>query len=414
MKTSYNNFIDDYWENEILKMNEKQDKSRYENDMFSITKKPYTWVGENTYENLLINLNIIQSGINFKNKFLEIISSKKGIENWVDIENEYYTQLKNTYLNPQFSVYGRKVVELNDDFNQIKLKLVDYLKQIEHEFNENKGANIYELKKAIGNIIYEPFNLKDFTEASKNSKIELEYNLIKKDIEDLKNDPPSVFNELNDYKKTLISKVGIDNPLENLSKFKKNDDAHHYIDLIPDNILFLNFNYTSTHLAYNNPINFDQIYDNKKSKVKSINIHGHLENINNPVIFGFGDELDEEYKQIEKLNNNKYLENIKSINYLETNNYKELLDFISSSSFQVFIFGHSCGLSDRTLLNTIFEHDNCASIKLFYHKKDIDNDNYSDIVRNISRNFNDKAKMRDRVVNKNYCKPLYYNGVERI
>ncbi|MEZ4878439.1 MAG: AbiH family protein, partial [Flavobacterium sp.] len=173
MKTSYNNFIDDYWENEILKMNEKQDKSRYENDMFSITKKPYTWVGENTYENLLINLNIIQSGINFKNKFLEIISSKKGIENWVDIENEYYTQLKNTYLNPQFSVYGRKVVELNDDFNQIKLKLVDYLKQIEHEFNENKGANIYELKKAIGNIIYEPFNLKDFTEASKNSKIEL-------------------------------------------------------------------------------------------------------------------------------------------------------------------------------------------------------------------------------------------------
>ncbi|WAC03842.1 AbiH family protein [Lacinutrix neustonica] len=171
--------------------------------------------------------------------------------------------------------------------------------------------------------------------------------------------------------------------------------------------MFLNFNYTFTDKSYNNPREFDQYNEDKYSSVKSIHIHGTTDrHDNNPVIFGFGDEIDDDYKSIEKLNDNSYLEHIKSINYLETDNYKKLLEYINSGNFQIFIFGHSCGISDRTLLNTIFEHENCASIKLFYHQKAEHIDNYSDIVRNISRNFNDKAKMRDRVVNKNYCEQL--------
>jgi hypothetical protein len=38
-------------------------------------------------------------------------------------------------------------------------------------------------------------------------------------------------------------------------------------------------------------------------------------------------------------------------------------------SFQVLIMGHSCGLSDRTLLNIVFEHNNCRSIKVFITKQ---------------------------------------------
>lgn len=33
-------------------------------------------------------------------------------------------------------------------------------------------------------------------------------------------------------------------------------------------------------------------------------------------------------------------------------------------------------------------------------------DNYIDIIQNISRDFNDMTLMRDRVVNKGYCRPL--------
>ncbi|MBN2639196.1 MAG: hypothetical protein JXR65_08945 [Bacteroidales bacterium] len=88
------------------------------------------------------------------------------------------------------------------------------------------------------------------------------------------------------------------------------------------------------------------------------------------------------------------------------NNYKKLPEFINSDEIQVFIFGYSCGISDRTLLNTIFEHDSCASVKVFYQKKEDGNDNFSDVIRNISRKFNDKAKMRDKLVNKEYSEPL--------
>jgi hypothetical protein len=55
--------------------------------------------------------------------------------------------------------------------------------------------------------------------------------------------------------------------------------------------------------------------------------------------------------------------------------------------------GYSCGLSDRTLLNTIFEHNN-RSIKFYYETKDdngvVIKDNYTEIIQNISRHFNKK------------------------
>lgn len=91
---------------------------------------------------------------------------------------------------------------------------------------------------------------------------------------------------------------------------------------------------------------------------------------------------------------------------METDNYKRLLEFVNNDEYQIFIFGHSCGNSDRTLLNTLFEHENCVSIKPFYYLKEDGTDNYSDMVRNISRNFNNKAIMRDKVVNKKDCEPL--------
>ena len=68
--------------------------------------------------------------------------------------------------------------------------------------------------------------------------------------------------------------------------------------------------------------------------------------------------------------------------------------------------GHSCGKSDRTLLNTLFEHRNCVSIKPYYYQKPNGTDNYIELVQNISRNFTDMKLMRDRVVIKPYTEPL--------
>lgn len=163
----------------------------------------------------------------------------------------------------------------------------------------------------------------------------------------------------------------------------------------PENILFLNFNYTR----------IIDLYTRDTDRFKIVNIHGELNNIENPIIFGYGDELDEKYKSIEQLNINEYLVNIKSIKYAQTRKYKELLAFVDSSEYQVFIMGHSCGISDRTLLNKIFQHTNCKLIKPFFHVKD-GYDNYTDISINISRNFTDKSLFREILVNKLDCEPL--------
>lgn len=88
------------------------------------------------------------------------------------------------------------------------------------------------------------------------------------------------------------------------------------------------------------------------------------------------------------------------------NNYRKLLVFIEYAPYQIYIMGHSCGTSDRTMLNTLFEHRNCVSIKPFYYEKYDGSDNYLEIVQNISRNCTNMKLMRDRVVNKQYCTSL--------
>jgi hypothetical protein len=163
-----------------------------------------------------------------------------------------------------------------------------------------------------------------------------------------------------------------------------------------NNMLLLNFNYTETERLYTKNSNADKV----------IHIHGELSNKNNPIIFGYGDEIDDKYKLIEQKNDNDYLENIKSIKYSITRNYKELCTFINSDKYQIFIMGHSCGISDRTLLNTLFEHQNCTSIKIFYHDRGNGNDNYIDLYKNISRNFISKSLQRERVINKMDSEPL--------
>lgn len=166
-------------------------------------------------------------------------------------------------------------------------------------------------------------------------------------------------------------------------------------DITPCATMFLNFNYTKTPEKY--------LSDSSNGMVNYI--HGNLDNPES-VIFGYGDELDSTFKQLQNKNDNECMRHIKSIRYLESDNYRKMLEFIESDSFQVIIMGHSCGNSDRTLLNTLFEHRNCVSVKPYYYISKDGKDNYLDIIQNISRNFTDMKLMRDRVVNKTFCEPL--------
>ena len=127
-------------------------------------------------------------------------------------------------------------------------------------------------------------------------------------------------------------------------------------------------------------------------------IHCCLNDNKNPIIFGFGDELDPAYKNIEELQIKGSLKYIKSFWYFRTNKYHDLIRFIESGDFQVYIIGHSCGLSDRTLLSMIFEHEKCKSIKIFHHTYGDKKNNFIELTQNISRQFTNKIMMRNKIV----------------
>lgn len=177
------------------------------------------------------------------------------------------------------------------------------------------------------------------------------------------------------------------------------------VNQIPSTLI-LDFNYTSTIKNYLSLINPNYyLYGN----IEHIKIHGELNNSKNPINLGFGDEMDDHYRILEKKNDNRYLKYIKSFMYSNNTNYRKLLNWIDSNDFQVYVLGHSCGLSDRIMLNTIFEKDKCKSIKVFYYEWDQDGkvyDDFTDKIQNISRHFNKKASMREKLVDKSLSQPL--------
>lgn len=311
----------------------------------------------------------------------ERIHNSIDTKGWVDIENDYYELLKKYVLE---NAPEKEIDALNTELHDLQKLLVIYLKSI-------KISDAL-FDKGISSKIYQPIKSDDISIGEINAlKEHLESGFKRDDIEWRR------LSEL--YENSSISKSYVD---EYRVKYEKNKDVLNEEEpplelMLPNHIMLLNFNYTHTADLYC-----------KKGYIFIVNhIHGDL---NNPgsVIFGYGDELDNNYKSIVDKNENKFLGNIKSIKYLESDNYRKLLSFIESEPYQILIMGHSCGNSDRTLLNTLFEHKNCVSIKPYYYKwgEGEKDDNYIELVQNISRNFTDMKLMRDRVVNKTYCEQL--------
>jgi hypothetical protein len=299
------------------------------------------------------------------NQFFKIIQDKMSLENWVDIENEYYVMLK-SYLTKKEEDRNAAVKALNELFDQVKDLLERYLTKIWHTSVSKK--------ESIESAIRQPLKVCDIAKSKPKREMLI--------------------------KEVCVNQILMANYPELILKKLTRESDSHLSNLRIERAIFVNFNYNNT---------AEKLYVRQADVV--INIHGELNRPSNPIIFGYGDELDEEYKDIERTQDNDFLKNIKSIQYNNTANYSKLLGFLEYEPYQVFIMGHSCGNSDRTLLNTIFENQNCISIKPFYYQwKDEETgeikDNYTEITKNISRNFNDKQAMRDIVVNKEFCQPL--------
>ena len=386
LPTSYQEFIDWYWDGrfEFLK-----------NCFTSVSKAPlcdvavsgflawYSFFQDGPsvlykYSGTNLFLELCQRGIcrATMTPLFERIHKSIETKGWVDIENDYYELLKE-YV--QDNVSEVQIDDLNIQLHDLQTLLVKYLESI-------KISDTL-LNNNIRQKIYAPIKIQDISiEGQQALKEHVEYGL--------NLDNKSLDAKFRQYSACYVSGFVDDYRKKYGNKMLKENELPQEL-LLPNNIMLLNFNYTHTAQLYL-----------KDGSIFTVNqIHGDL---NNPssVIFGYGDELDSDYKKIVNKNDNRFLANVKSIKYLESDNYRKVLSFIESEPYQVIVMGHSCGNSDRTLLNTLFEHKNCVSIKPYFHQIDKEHDDYIKIVQNISRNFTDMKLMRDRVVNKTYCESL--------
>lgn len=332
---------------------------------FHTRGNPYTQIGG---LNGVSNRNTIYS---FKNKFFYTLCITYPDAKWSDIESLFYRTL--IEVMEEKKPNGINIDSLNSDMEHIKELFSEYL----NESIEYKKLNF---EMSFTDLLrYKSKNLNKSTLSS------LGVNYL--------NEFPS------ELKKSLLKFDSLIETAEAFNNWTLNGT-------VPQTLI-LDFNYTDTINQYiNSAINRDSY---EFGIITHIKIHGDLNDKNNPINLGFGDEMDDHYKTLEKKNDNRFLSYIKSFMYSNNTNYRNLLNWIDTNDFQVYILGHSCGLSDRIMLNTIFEHERCKSIKVFYYQwKDLDivKDDFTDKIQNISRHFNKKKQMRDKIVDKSLCQPL--------
>ncbi|MFT5668924.1 MAG: hypothetical protein ACI9DK_003129 [Vicingaceae bacterium] len=158
-----------------------------------------------------------------------------------------------------------------------------------------------------------------------------------------------------------------------------------------ENVVFVNFNYTT------NLIKQLFKFQGEKGfgfKLDEIRIHGNItEEDERGIIFGYGDDTAKEYREIEQDGNNEYLRFMKSTQYFHDDKYKRIISYINDDRFELFVAGHSLSLSDRVLLKTNVEHDNCRLIR-FFHRGNYED--YRTLVGAMTRHFDDKIKMRSK------------------
>ena len=389
LKTSYADFIKWYCDKIIEEL--KNTRSNiFKNLFIEIASSPNRWlidlfgnsIIEEKQTGYMTLMSIIKNEYQTFNKitlspFFENIITSIESKKWVDIENGYYLLLKRFAIDNNDS----EAHSLNIQLYYLQELLIKYLNEIK--------SQEYQIKENIWKAIYGPINPIDIAVDATET-----WNSY---IKSLSTTHLNIWrNKLDNYGISDELKIEYLSDLDNYKIDPKSFPKPPAIFRLPDNIMLLNFNYTNTAFHYLRP-------DNNSFTINQI--HGQLEKTAT-VIFGYGDEMDDQFKQIQNLNNPDYLKNVKSINYLNSSNYRKVLTFIKSSPFQIYIMGHSCGNSDRTLLHTLFEHENCISIKPYYHVYGDGTDNYIEIVQNISRNFYNMALMRDRVVNKTYCESM--------
>ena len=323
INTSYNHFIEAYFKNIYGK---SLNPNKYSDSLIEVLSPfPNSLVNpveasKSTYSDFFYHDNV---NFDIKSDFFRSLLETRKLENWVDIEDLLFNEIFNLINFEKKQIDIKRIKKLNHDFEYLKKKLIEYLKEI---------------------------------------TIDL---------------------------KVVADQRYLDKFLSGIKNLNK------------DSITFLNFNYTNTINVYIDKCHefFEKQVDSEilSSRIKRINIHGNLYEENNLPIFGIGDEHHDKYKAIKEFKDiYSILRNSKSFWYQRNNNYKDLMRVLNAKpNCKVEIYGHACGLSDRTLLKNIFEHKSVYTIELFHFGG---LDGYVKQSYDIWRHFDDSQAYRTKLV----------------
>lgn len=157
LPTSYSDFIDDFWK--CLKDNYEKEEIKLVVDINPSYYRFLVYNPINNFEDFISNLEEYCKEYNYKfdkikhlyftdssqstyifkftNSFFKKVNNKKAIENWVDIENLYYSELKKIVKAEKLQTHEsdedwlrvkrNKIESLNNELEQIKKLLIKYL-----------------------------------------------------------------------------------------------------------------------------------------------------------------------------------------------------------------------------------------------------------------------------------------------
>ncbi|WP_455109088.1 AbiH family protein [Porphyromonas sp.] len=172
-------------------------------------------------------------------------------------------------------------------------------------------------------------------------------------------------------------------------------------------ITVLTFNYTDTcealykdTLTINTgdlPVHLADYFPTKGIPPTFIHIHGSLKE-EEDIVLGYGDETTDKFRELEDANDNELTKYFKSFYYMKNPRYRQFFEVLERGPFRLHLMGHSCGLSDRVLLSSIFNHPNLEDVRIYYHDRGEGLSDYFQLCQNISRHFHDKHAMRRKIL----------------
>lgn len=195
---------------------------------------------------------------------------------------------------------------------------------------------------------------------------------------------------------------------QTIEPLESNDEQNDMLEIVKGlgGITVVTFNYTDTCealykdaltiKAVDLPLHLAHYLPAEGIPPTFIHIHGSLKE--EDIVLGYGDETTDKFRELEDTNDNELTKYLKSFCYMQNSRYRQFFEVLERGPFRLHLMGHSCGLSDRVLLSSIFNHPNLEDVKIYYHDRGTDGNDYFQLCQNISRHFHDKHAMRLKIL----------------